>query len=128
MHCSCSSQLMAGFILLSLLAGTASAQQSPKVPDDVELKHFNLFSALLVFNYFDLRPQMESSGYTERPQGVAEGGSLLSRLKHGGARYAARVTAPKHAGSLRSRSARSNEGASTWGSLAGTTLRSRRPA
>jgi hypothetical protein len=31
---------MAGFILLSLLASTASAQQSPKVPDDVELKHF----------------------------------------------------------------------------------------
>jgi hypothetical protein len=40
MHCSCSSQLMAGFILLSLLASTASAQQSPKVPDDVELKQF----------------------------------------------------------------------------------------
>lgn len=59
-----------------------------------------LFSALLVFNYFDLPSPMESSGCTEGPEGAAEKGFLLSRVKHGGAEDSERVTLPNRDGSL----------------------------
>ena len=42
---------------------------------------------------------MESSGCAEQPQGAAEEGSLLFRVKQGGAEVSERVTLPNRAGS-----------------------------
>ena len=68
--------------------------------NDKLIQRLNLFSALLVFNCFDLPPPMESSGYTEGPEGAAEEGSLLSRVKHGGTEDSERVTLPNDDASL----------------------------